>query len=294
MAMIEYGGKQISCAEYELALKTSGFLDGTDECDSSILPVSGICCSAKLENEETISEDSVASMAPCNICERGHVHHELKSEAMVEYKGTSISCLDLNSILAKNEVGKSEICTATQSMLFEGCCYEKCSLCGEKSLRWDATVKYNNQILSCDELGSMFTLGSIRVGSDQCDAMQSAYTSTCCFRPPKRKCNLCSHGSTLLEVDTGAFVKTRSSSLHCTNLANGLAEREEEGSEVCEGSKLTYSERCCSTPSTPSTPDDDASYYDWLTDHMSPSSSPTHFLRFFLGLLILTSMLYIF
>jgi chitinase len=293
--MIHFDGKQISCGEYASTLDATSFLMGTEECDSSVEPFSEICCSAKNDEEVLISQQHFPSVTSCSICEKDNIHHELKSEAMVEYKGTSISCLDLNSILAKNELESSEICTATQSMLFEGCCYEKCSLCGERSLNWDATVKYNSQILACDELSSMFTLGSIREGSDQCDAMQSAYASTCCFKPPEQKCNLCGQGSTVMEVNTGTFVKTRSSSMLCTNLASGLADREEEGSEVCEESKSAYSERCCSAPSASSPQDTDASYYDWLTDHMTPSSAPpSKVLKIFFGSFILTSLLFIF
>ena len=287
-AMIYHDGQYISCADYEFALETSGFLNGSDECDSSVSPFFDICCLAKVESEEAISPAITPSMSPCNICEKDNIHHELKSEAMVEYKGTSISCLDLNSVLAKSEVERSEICVATQSMLFDGCCYEKCSLCGEESLRWDATVKYNNQILSCDELGSMFTLGMVREDSDQCGAMQSAYSSICCFKPPKNKCNLCNQGSTSFEVKANSFVKTMSSSLHCVALVNGLAEREEEGSAICEDSKLAYSERCCNMSSLPNA---GISYYDWLSTHMLPSSdvSSTCFLKIFVWSLFVTS-----
>lgn len=289
-AKIDHGGKQVSCADYELTLRTSGFPRGSDECDSSVSRVAAICCLAKVEDEAVFSLVQTPSITP-NICERDNVHHELKSEAMVEYKGTSISCLDLNSILAKNEVEGSDIFLATQSMLFDGCCYEKCSLCGDKSLRWDATVKYNNQILSCDELPPMLTLGTVLEGSEQCDAMQVGYSSICCFKPPKKKCNICNKGSILLEVNKHSFVKTRSSSLHCVNFVNGLAERVEEGSEVCEDSKLAYSTVCCNTTSLPNT---ETSYDDWVDNPLVPSSSdaPFLFLKISLWSLITTSLLF--
>jgi hypothetical protein len=55
------------------------------------------------------------------------------------------------------------------------------------------------------------------------------------------------------------------------NLADGLAEREEDGSPVCEESKLDYSTTCCVASNSPK-PGSDASYYDWLADHLKKTS----------------------
>jgi len=293
-AKVDHGGKQVSCGDYDLILKTSDILKGSDECDSSASRFSDLCCLADATNEEGLLLDNTSSLKPCNVCERGNVHHELKSESMVQYKGTSISCLDLNSILAKSENERSDLCIATQSALFDGCCYEKCSLCGDKSLRWDTTVKYNNQILSCDELGSMFTLATVRANSDQCDAMQGAYASNCCFKPPKKKCNLCSRGSMPYEVNTHSFVKTWSSSMHCINFVNDLAEREEAGSEVCEGSKSDHFTTCCEASSLPMDGTADATYYDWLANHMVPSSANVPCFFFSVWTLIMAFLLFTF
>lgn len=274
--MIDHEGKQISCGNYELILKTSGFLKGSDECNSSASRFLNICCPTEVKINKDFSLDRTPSLTTCNICQRNNVHHELKSEALVPYKGTSISCLDLNSILAKSETYRSEMCTATQTALFDGCCYEKCSLCGDKSLRFDATVKYNNQILSCDELGAMFSMGSVREDDDQCADMQGAYSRSCCFKPPEKKCNLCSRGSSLHEVNRHSFVKTRSSSIHCVNFVNGLAEREEEGSDICIDSKSDHFATCCidsSFSTAEATDGADNLHYDWFANHMMPSSS---------------------
>mmetsp|Transcript_35778 Transcript_35778/g.66299 ORF Transcript_35778/g.66299 Transcript_35778/m.66299 type:complete len:802 (+) Transcript_35778:1510-3915(+) len=274
--MIDHEGKQISCGNYESFLKTSSFLKGSDECNSSASRFSNICCRTEVKITEDFALDRTPSLPTCNICQRNSVHHELKSEALVSYKGTSISCLDLNSILAKSETDTSDMCIATQTALFDGCCYEKCSLCGDKSLRFDATVKYNNQILSCDELGAMFTMGSVREDDDQCHAMQGAYSSSCCFKPPEKKCNLCSRGFSLHEVNKHSFVKTRSSSIHCVNFVNGLAEREEEGSDICVDSKSDHFATCCidsSVSTVEATDGADSLHYDWFANHMMPSSS---------------------
>lgn len=263
--MIALGDKRVSCVEYGLSLETSGIVKGSAECDTSLSGVSGHCCAVKSENEELSSLEPGPSVTPCNICQRDNIHHELKSEAKVEYKGTLLSCLDINSNLAKTESERSDICLATQSVLFDGCCYEKCSLCGDKSLRWDEKVNFNNQILSCDELHPMLTLATVREGSDPCDAMQAAYSKTCCFTPPKEKCALCSGG----EVKKHTFIKTRSASLHCVNLVHDLAEREEDDSESCEDSKAAYSSECCNMPNA------EVSHYGQMTDYMPSSSSDT-------------------
>ena len=282
-----YAGSTTTCGDISSSLHLNT-KELSFTCSVAKTSLTSICCAGSATHVTEIKEeeadeikdevDSSTQTKPCNICTMNDVHHELKSEAMVEYKGKSISCLDINSILSRSEIEGSEICSATQSFLSEGCCYKKCTLCGEnKSLNYDATVKYNNQILSCNELGSMFTLGMVREGTDQCQAMQSSYSSTCCFEPPKKPCNLCGLGSMSLEVDTHSFVKTRSSSLHCVNLFNDLAEREEEGSKTCEDSKLAHSMKCCHTPEHDQPSSSDATYYDWRATHQMPESSAEAF-----------------
>ena len=263
--IVMYAGNTTTCGDISALhhlTKPSNF-----KCSLARSLLTSSCCSHAKSKKPPALDPS----KPCNVCQRNQIHHELKSEDFVEYKGTSVSCLDLNSILAKNEVQDSEMCSDTQSLLFDDCCYEKCTLCGDKSLRYDATVKYNKQILSCNELGPLLTLGMVRDGSVQCNAIQSAYSNTCCFSPPKKRCSLCEHGSISLEINSHSFVKTRSSSIHCMNLADGLAEREEDGSPVCEESKLDYSTTCCIALNSPK-PGSDASYYDWLADHLKQSS----------------------
>jgi chitinase len=268
--IVMYAGNATTCGElsalHHLTKKSS--LD----CSIARSLLTSSCCSSSTDKEQ----DAQPTLTPksCDVCQRNGAHHELKSEELVEYKGTSVSCLNLNSILAKNEVQDSDMCVDTQHALFDDCCYEKCTLCGDKSMRNDATVKYNDQIISCDELSQIFTFGIVQKGSDQCDAMQLAYTSTCCFSPPQKSCSLCEHGSVAMDVNTHSFIKTRSSSMHCMNLANGLAQREEEGSPVCEESKLDYAPTCCVASSSPIKGADD-SYYDWLADHLIQSAPNT-------------------
>ena len=273
-AKIEFDGEEISCAEYESSMKISGLFMGTEECDASSVKYSGACCSVKAEPK---SETSASFPdVPCNICQKGEVQHQLKSETSVEYKGTSISCVDVNTILSKSETDGSEMCEATQSLLFDGCCYEKCALCGERDLKFDATVKYNNQILSCQEFGALFSMSNILESSDQCDAIQSAYSSTCCFKHPKSPCNLCEQGSQTYDVIPNAFVKKRFATDHCVNILNTLAEREEDGSQTCKSSKAAYFSSCCDLSSKTESqplPGGDNSYVEWLTGYLGPQSS---------------------
>jgi chitinase len=268
--IVMYAGNATTCGE----LSALHHLTKRSSLDCSIARtlLTSSCCSSITDKKQ--HAQPTLTPKSCSICQKNGAHHELKSEELVEYKGTSITCLNLNSILAKNEVQDSEMCVDTQYALFDDCCYEKCTLCGDKSMRNDATVKYNDQIISCNELSQIFTFGIVHKGSDQCDAMQSDYTSTCCFSPPKKSCSLCDYGSVLMDVNTHSFIKTRSSSMHCMNLANGLAQREEEGSPVCEESKLDYAPTCCIASSSPNKGADD-SYYDWLADHLIQSAPNT-------------------
>jgi len=290
---VRYAGMDTTCGDI-----SESFLQITDEhsfsCSLAKSLIPRTCCANspvvdKIQGEvEAFIAATDDEPQPCNICHQGSLHHALKAETMVEYKGASISCLDVNSILAKNENVGSEMCDATQSLLFKGCCYEKCSLCGgEESLNVDATVKHNGQVLSCDEMSSMFTLSVTEEGSEQCDAMQTAYASTCCYKPPERPCNLCKRGTTSYEVNTRAFVKTHSSSSSfCVDVLNELALREEEGSDTCMHSKTAYFSKCCdilslsteltAEPSLPSEPKQNKPH-EWLTDrYVAPPQSSGH------------------
>lgn len=271
LALIELNGKQVTCQEYESSLKEAGQLNGSEQCSSMVSSFSDICCSST--QEESVEVQETKPTAGCNICHRDDVHHELKAEAMVEYKGASLSCVDVNSILAKNEKEGSEMCVATQATLFDGCCYEKCSLCGDREVKFDATVKYNKQILSCDEFNQLFSMGITNKGSEQCDAMQAAYSPTCCYKPPTNPCNLCKDGTNLYELNTHAFVKTRSGShsSHCKALSTQLFQREDENSQQCLESKAEYFESCCNTQSVPlhqSPLNDRTPWNNWVADYM--------------------------
>lgn len=277
--LVRYAGIETTCKDI-----SESFLQFTDEhsfsCSLAKSLIPRTCCadSPAVENLEGEVEAFIAATddepLPCNICQQDNLHHTLKGETMVEYKGASISCLDVNSILVKNENIGSEMCDATQSLLFKGCCYEKCSLCsGEESLNVDATVKHNGKVFSCDDMSSMFSLGVTEKGSEQCDAMQTAYASICCYKPPEKPCNLCTRGSTSYEVNTHAFVKTHSSpSSFCVDVLNDLAAREEEESETCMHSKTSYFSKCCDILSLSTEPKQNKPY-DWLTEYASPAQS---------------------
>ena len=287
--LVHYAGDETTCKEI-----SESFLQNTDEhrfsCSVAKSLVSRICCADSPAVDKNLGDAEVfAAVAtdepqPCNICQQGSLHHALKAETMVEYKGATISCLDVNSILAKNENIGSEMCDATQSLLFKGCCYEKCSLCGDdESLNIDATVNHNGQVISCDEMSSLFTIGVTEKGSDQCDVMQTAYASTCCYKSPQQPCNLCQRGSTSYKVNTGAFVKTHtSSSSFCVDVLNDLAMKEEEESDNCLHSKATYFSKCCDilsvsselTTSTNPTELKQNKPREWLTDrYVAPMQS---------------------
>jgi chitinase len=273
LALIELDGKQVTCKEYESSLSEAGHLNESDQCASMVSSFSDVCCSSMTDSVE--SEQAQPAKPSCNICHRDGIHHELNGEATVQYKGASLSCVDVNSILAKNEIEGSDMCDATQSMLFDGCCYEKCSLCGDQAVKFDTTVKYNNQILSCDEFSQLFIMTVTNKGSEQCDTMQATYSETCCYKPPTTPCNLCREGSNLYELNTHAFVKTRTARSHCKALSTQLFAQEDENSEQCLASKAEYFESCCNTALVPSHQSyfNEKTWNNWIADYMAPGPS---------------------
>ena len=256
---IELDGEVVSCTNLEAQIFEQGVVEGSTQCSDMSNELSS-CCTG---NEE-VAQVKQASELPCNICSSGGGHLELNSEALVEFRGLSVSCLEVNSILAKSETLGNEVCDTFQASLLDECCYQGCSLCGAKELSWNEIVTYNGEVLSCSELHSLFSMSSVQKDSVLCQDMEMAYADRCCFEAPSTPCNIC--GSDM-ELNMDAFIKDSSVPVSCHDYSLKLNERVDAGDDMCTDAIGKHSATCC-IGGDDSSKDTTATYYDWLVSHI--------------------------
>ena len=256
---IELDGEVVSCTDLEAQILQQGIVEGSDQCSDMSKELSS-CCTT---NEE-IAQLEEASELPCNICSSGEGHLELNSEALVDFRGLPVSCLEVNSILAKSETLGNEVCDTFQASLLDECCYQGCSLCGTKELSWNEIVTYNGQVLSCSELHSLFSMSSVQKDSVLCQDMEMAYADRCCFEAPRTPCNICGSG---MEVNKDAFIKDSSTPVSCHDYSLKLNERVDASDDMCSDATEKHSATCC-IGGDASSKDATATYYDWLVSHI--------------------------
>lgn len=256
---IELDGEVVSCTNLEAQIFEQGIVEGSTQCSDMSKELSS-CCTA---NEE-VAQVELSSELPCNICSSGTGHLELNSEALVEFKGLSVSCLEVNSILAKSETLGNEVCDTFQASLLDECCYQGCSLCGNKELSWNEIVTYNGEVLSCSELHSLFSMSSVQKDSVLCQDMEMAYADRCCFEAPSTPCNMCGPG---MEVNMDAYIKDSSVPVSCHDYSLKLKERVDASDDMCSDAMGKHSAACC-IGGDASSKDTTATYYDWLVSHI--------------------------
>ena len=70
--------------------------------------------------------------------------------------------------------------------------FEKCSLCGDSNIDWEATVYFSGEEVACHELDTnIFVEEGMSSDSSRCEMCRSFYAETCCVQVPEKPCNLC-------------------------------------------------------------------------------------------------------
>ena len=135
--------------------------------------------------------------------------------------------------------------------------FERCNVCGDSQLDWEATVYRTGENMPCYEFDKIFQQNSVSTGSTDCTLTQDLYKNECCIDPPDVPCNLCQSGSTYYQLNSDVSVSYDGKPHSCLEVYANLFSRRDESSEHCTKAQGELLSQCCdlSTGITMSDPD---------------------------------------
>ncbi|KAL7531751.1 hypothetical protein ACHAXR_007497 [Thalassiosira sp. AJA248-18] len=111
-----------TCGDMDYGLLLSVTKD-SETCDAVKLEFSQKCCYTYPQNQ-------------CSLCRKGLAYYNVRSELNTTLPdGTEASCGLVDQMMKPEENG-GEKCVTTQDALFDECCYQQCSLCEGKGIKW--------------------------------------------------------------------------------------------------------------------------------------------------------------
>ena len=147
----------------------------------------------------------------------------------MDYNGKNVSCGVIDNIL-NTEPNESPQCVSVRDSYFDSCCFDKCSLCGEKQLAWDYIVDTEAET-TCGQIEAQFTANEVYTTSRECRETKADFHDICCFIMPETPCKLCDE-----YIRWDEEVEFDGSKSSCKEVSE-LLRRQEESSEICLVSK---------------------------------------------------------
>jgi len=125
--------------------------------------------------------------------------------------------------------------------------FEKCSLCGDSNIDWEATVYFSGEEVACHELDTnIFVEEGMSSDSSRCEMCRSFYAETCCVQVPEKPCNLCtSQTGDHFNMNTNARVSYDRQVKTCLEVYHSLYSRREQTSEHCAVAQGQLFDQCC-------------------------------------------------
>jgi len=257
--IVNFDSNDISCGELFSTFLSENILEGSDRCLNFRAQYSGECCDTNLAGDG------------CDLCETGAdvPWHDIQEDVNVDFDGDKISCANLSNMITTRFEPSSAECIDIKDEYFYGCCIEKCSLCGDLSLDWDASVFFSGEEILCHELDSkIFVGGGINADSLQCEQSQRLYAGTCCIQAPKNPCHLCNSNGVNFNTKSNIRVSYAGEVKTCLDMYHSLSARREQSSEHCIDAQGELFGQCCESIDSQTIPDDSS-------DGASPSPTMT-------------------
>ncbi len=232
---IQFNGTDISCGEFGWIFSSSKIYEGSNQCLTMRASYFGSCCFSTPQNG-------------CNLCgvNADGNSYELRTDVSVEFDGESLSCVEASYRISSKFDATSATCADAQVAHFSDCCFEKCSLCGDSLMDWEASVFFSGKQMPCYEFDKVFQDDGISEGSNNCDLTRDLYKKECCIDPPDVPCNLCQSGSTYYQMNSEAIVSYDGTPfISCLEVYSSLFSRREQSSEHCIKTKGELFPQCC-------------------------------------------------
>jgi hypothetical protein len=233
---VMFEGKSISCGEFGWIFGSKNILDGSDKCLDYRSSYFGQCCFVPPSNG-------------CSLCDgKGGEWYDINLVATTAYDGESeVSCTQLSNKISRKIESSSTQCTEAKNDHFDTCCFQKCSICGDLQMDWEATIFYNGSEVSCHQLeGKVFYEKGIGMTSDTCVTSQELYKSACCIDPPQNPCNLCRSGDNEFRLKSEVNVVSATGETEsCLEVFQTLLSRREQSSQQCLSAQNELQSKCC-------------------------------------------------
>lgn len=203
-----------------------------------------MCQAAKAELQDSCCFDK------CDLCANGNLYWDNP----VEFNGVTFACGELTWIITGNMYeGGSDECNNMQTTYHDKCCSgpspdipnagNKCEICPDGK-DWYASVVYGGKPMTCLELDSVLLRNGVFGNSDECDQAKQEYSTTCCYTPPTKPCNLCHFGQKSYSVADRA-VLYNGAETNCYGIHNHLSTRVEAEQDVCIVAQNELFDECC-------------------------------------------------
>ena len=227
-AVVEYEGEPVACGELKPIFGRNEIEEGSTICDAAKNTYRDFCCYTPPDK-------------PCDMCQKESAYYDAYSNIEVEFWGSPTNCSDVYNYLVRRVESDSETCSSAKDSIFDRCCYNKCSICGADQLQdFEQQIELGDEAISCRQLHTVRT-NDIAAESNACQFMQSKFSSTCCYTRPESPCTLCAEGAVRKDVQVDFGGDTES----CSQIANFLGNRANNGTEECFTAKAELMQYCC-------------------------------------------------
>ena len=226
---IEYDGKEMSCGDLTEIFRTEAIVDGTEQCQSISDEYYSTCCYA-------------SPTTSCQLCKRDGKFYDLNENGQVDFNGPT-TCGEVANFMSRRVEDTEQVCSVTQTSLFDECCYEKCSLTAAEGSYpdWQAEVEMNGMRATCFQLDGAIKDEAIAKDTQNCRDLQEAFSTTCSFTIPSNPCDLCPEN----DVSFVANAQYNGKMMTCADISQSLRTREEADGGVCLDTQSQLRETCC-------------------------------------------------
>jgi len=242
---VDFEGDDISCGEFGWIFSKK-ILEGSDKCLDYRAEYFDTCCKIK------------SFGIGCDICDTGIDGHfsKIRETETVKFNGDNVSCTEVRNRISTSFHPSNAQCAELKNTHAVTCCFQRCSLCGDSNLDWEAIVFFSGEEIPCYEVDNIFLKEGISFDSSRCEMSQSFYADTCCIRPPEQPCNLCS----LNGIDAGMEPISNSKVSYdgelksCLEVHHSLYSRREQFSKHCTDAQGQLFDQCCEAVSVQTNP----------------------------------------
>mmetsp|Transcript_40864 Transcript_40864/g.73652 ORF Transcript_40864/g.73652 Transcript_40864/m.73652 type:complete len:141 (-) Transcript_40864:238-660(-) len=138
------------------------------------------------------------------------------------------------------------MCTSAQEEHWDTCCYNQCTLCEGKKIKWWNEVEYEDEPLNCGETDAMLYADETEEGTENCTDVLSNFQGECCYDYPDDPCDVCTkdgkeHTLNPNEVDYD------DSTFTCAEVNNFLSPFESSSPQCSDVKDLAF-DTCCWMP----------------------------------------------